>query len=160
MEKNNQVEIKEKKEKKERMCPEWRNNMVELTSAQRLAAEKFAEGLSVSKVVEITGIDRHILWILRTKNTEFRRYFDELLTERVEATRKAFQGAAAKAFENLLELSESSNDRIRLDATKALLDRGGFSSEIALNISKVEKTSEERLSAEDVRLYLESKNKT
>ena len=130
-----------------------------LTQTQQLIAERLSTGADVKDVSKELNINRVTIWEYKTKNSEFKRYLDSLVEQRLDALRQRFQGAAELAFETLLNLCKDASPRIKLEACKAILDRAGISGEIALKLTKVERVSEpKRLTEDEINLYLESSN--
>lgn len=96
------------------------------------------QGLNYEQIAEQIGVGPSIVenWFYRdtTFRTEFEKFAQEYIEEITKTARERMQSAADQAMQTLVELLNSQNERIRLDAARDLLDRTGFKPEDILTL--------------------------
>lgn len=126
-----------------------------LTEQQINIAKEFAIGtLSVNQIAEKNEVSRTTLWQWR-QIPEFKELMDTYSKEILAMTRSEIKLHSNQYLQKLNKLTDSKNEKVRLEALKTLMAMAGISSEMTtkLELSMPEPTRQEKLTVEELRQY-------
>ena len=117
----------------------------ELSAKQTQAALLLARGDTVTTTAEQVGVNRMTVQQWLKKDDNFNAYLNSLKREFVDAGRSAMRASIVTAIDTINQLMLSStNDVVRLNAAKEILDRAGLANDKPIGSDNVAELKQER----------------
>ena len=117
----------------------------ELSAKQTQAALLLARGDTITTTAEQIGVNRMTIQQWLKKDDNFNAYLNSLKREFVDAGRSAMRASIVTAIDTINQLMLSStNDVVRLNAAKEILDRAGLANDKPIGSDDVLKLQQER----------------
>ena len=117
----------------------------ELSAKQTQAALLLACGDTITTTAEQIGVNRMTIQQWLKKDDNFNAYLNSLKREFVDAGRSAMRASIVTAIDTINQLMLSStNDVVRLNAAKEILDRAGLANDKPIGSDDVSKLHQER----------------
>jgi hypothetical protein len=117
----------------------------ELSAKQTQAALLLARGDTITTAAEQIGVNRMTIQQWLKKDDNFNAYLNSLKRELVDAGRSAMRASIVTAIDTINQLMLSStNDVVRLNAAKEILDRAGLANDKPIGSDDVSKLQQER----------------
>jgi hypothetical protein len=117
----------------------------ELSAKQTQAALLLARGDTITTTAEQIGVNRMTIQQWLKKDDNFNAYLNSLKREFVDAGRSAMRASIVTAIDTINQLMLSStNDVVRLNAAKEILDRAGLANDKPIGSDDVSKLQQER----------------
>lgn len=117
----------------------------ELSAKQTQAALLLARGDTITTTAEQIGVNRMTIQQWLKKDDNFNAYLNSLKREFVDAGRSAMRASIVTAIDTINQLMLSStNDVVRLNAAKEILDRAGLANDKPIGSDDVSKLHQER----------------
>ena len=117
----------------------------ELSAKQTKAALLLARGDTITTTAEQVGVNRMTIQQWLKKDDNFNAYLNSLKREFVDAGRSAMRASIVTAIDTINQLMLSStNDVVRLNAAKEILDRAGLANDKPIGSDDVSKLQQER----------------
>ncbi|MFI3216677.1 MAG: phBC6A51 family helix-turn-helix protein [Methylococcales bacterium] len=117
----------------------------ELSAKQTQAALLLARGDTITTAAEQIGVNRMTIQQWLKKDDNFNAYLNSLKREFVDAGRSAMRASIVTAIDTINQLMLSStNDVVRLNAAKEILDRAGLANDKPIGSDDVSKLQQER----------------
>ena len=117
----------------------------ELSAKQTKAALLLARGDTITTAAEQIGVNRMTIQQWLKKDDNFNAYLNSLKREFVDAGRSAMRASIVTAIDTINQLMLSStNDVVRLNAAKEILDRAGLANDKPIGSDDVSKLQQER----------------
>ena len=118
---------------------------MELNPKQTKAALLLASGDTVTTTAEQVGVNRMTVQQWLKKDDNFNAYLNSLKREFVDAGRSAMRASIVTAIDTINQLMLSStNDVVRLNAAKEILDRAGLANDKPIGSDNVLELKQER----------------
>ena len=130
-----------------------------LTSQQLQCIELLAQGTKTQdEIAEDCNTSRQSIYLWRKDNKEFMEAVKKATAECQEITRQQFKASTAKAFQALNILLNNGSPKIKLEAAKEILNRGGFATETITRLElQPQQQEDHRLTPEQVRERLDAR---
>jgi len=117
----------------------------ELSAKQTKAALLLARGDTITTAAEQIGVNRMTIQQWLKKDDNFNAYLNSLKREFVDAGRSAMRASIVTAIDTINQLMLSStNDVVRLNAAKEILDRAGLANDKPIGSDDVAELQQER----------------
>ena len=117
----------------------------ELSAKQTKAALLLARGDTITTTAEQIGVNRMTIQQWLKKDDNFNAYLNSLKREFVDAGRSAMRASIVTAIDTINQLMLSStNDVVRLNAAKEILDRAGLANDKPIGSDDVSQLQQER----------------
>lgn len=117
----------------------------ELSVKQTQAALLLARGDTITTAAEQIGVNRMTIQQWLKKDDNFNAYLNSLKREFVDAGRSAMRASIVTAIDTINQLMLSStNDVVRLNAAKEILDRAGLANDKPIGSDNVLELKQER----------------
>jgi transposase-like protein len=117
----------------------------ELSAKQTQAALLLARGDTITTAAEQIGVNRMTIQQWLKKDDNFNAYLNSLKREFVDAGRSAMRASIVTAIDTINQLMLSStNDVVRLNAAKEILDRAGLANDKPIGSDDVSQLQQER----------------
>ncbi|GDX86046.1 hypothetical protein LBMAG43_20880 [Methylococcaceae bacterium] len=117
----------------------------ELSAKQTKAALLLARGDTITTTAEQIGVNRMTIQQWLKKEDNFNAYLNSLKREFVDAGRSAMRASIVTAIDTINQLMLSStNDVVRLNAAKEILDRAGLANDKPIGSDDVSELQQER----------------
>ena len=117
----------------------------ELSAKQTKAALLLARGDTITTTAEQVGVNRITIHQWLKEDDNFNAYLNSLKREFVDAGRSAMRASIVTAIDTINQLMLSStNDVVRLNAAKEILDRAGLANDKPIGSDDVSKLQQER----------------
>ena len=117
----------------------------ELSAKQTQAALLLARGDTITTTAEQIGVNRMTIQQWLKKDDNFNAYLNSLKREFVDAGRSAMRASIVTAIDTINQLMLSStNDVVRLNAAKEILDRAGLANDKPIGSDDVSQLQQER----------------
>jgi transposase-like protein len=117
----------------------------ELSVKQTQAALLLARGDTITTAAEQIGVNRMTIQQWLKKDDNFNAYLNSLKREFVDAGRSAMRASIVTAIDTINQLMLSStNDVVRLNAAKEILDRAGLANDKPIGSDDVLELKQER----------------
>ena len=117
----------------------------ELSAKQTQAALLLARGDTITTAAEQIGVNRMTIQQWLKKDDNFNAYLNSLKRELVDAGRSAMRESIVTSIDTINQLMLSStNDVVRLNAAKEILDRAGLANDKPIGSDDVSQLQQER----------------